>query len=105
VAKHASGGDDQQIAQEYAERVLHLDWYTAASDGAEPPVENCSECAETAVVWDEFGPAHAGRVGLCFACGESFNDRCTRCNYPMHSRQPGDSLVCSMCWDDVIHRD
>jgi hypothetical protein len=97
--------DGRAVAEEYAERILHLDWYTAATDGAEPPVEECPECGETAVVWDEFGSARAGRIALCFTCGAFFYDRCTRCNRPMIFRQPGDSLVCSMCWDEVIHRD
>lgn len=92
-------------AEEYAFAVLHLDWYTSATDGAEPPAEDCPECGETAVVWDHFGPSHAGRTALCFACEESWNTRCIRCNRPTLVRRPGGDLTCSDCWDEVISRD
>lgn len=63
-------------ATEYALTVLHLDWYTSVTEGSERPAEECSECGETAVVWDTFD-LDAGRTGLCFDCGESFDAHCT----------------------------
>lgn len=101
----ATWDDGRLAAEEYAFTVLQLDWYTSATDGAEPPAEDCPECGETAVVWDHFGPAHAGQMALCFACGESWNTRCVACNRPTLVRRPGDSLACSTCWDDAINRD
>jgi hypothetical protein len=52
--------DGGAVAEDYSARVLHLDWYTA-TDGAEPPVEDCPECGETAAVWDETGSVSTTR--------------------------------------------
>jgi hypothetical protein len=90
-------------ASEYAATVLHLDWYTSATDGGESPAEDCPECGEEAVVWDTFD-AEAGRMGLCFSCSESFNTHCSDCSRPLLDSEPGGFQPCAECWDYRISR-
>ncbi len=94
----ASGVD---AAEEYASRVLGLNWYESITNGERRPAEDCLECGETAVVWDAFEPVAAGRRGLCFACGSASNDHCQRCSRPIMAR-PGDASVCRSCWQEVL---
>ncbi|MFI5911563.1 hypothetical protein [Dactylosporangium sp. NPDC051541] len=92
-----------ELADEYAEEFLGLDWYTSIKDGGEEPTSDCSNCGEQAVV--KIQPDDATFWTMkCMSCESLFNDRCTRCGAPIQHREEGDLIICTTCWDYVVSR-
>jgi hypothetical protein len=98
-AAHWRSGADAAV--QYAWVFLHLDRYSALTDGGDEPTQVCPDCGEDAVVTDEFPNGIPGLTGLCFQCTATYTARCSRCGGPA---QDGDG-VCSTCWSEIIGRD
>ena len=96
--------DGAGAATEYADVILGLSWHET-QNGGEPPTTNCSECGDEAVVWDHFEGAHSAvRSAMCFACGEHFDETCSRCAAPISTGDDGPS-ICADCLDELVHKD
>ena len=68
--------DEHQIIERFTQLGIHLDW-------TPPPLFNCSDCGELAVVVDE---------GTCASCGRGgYELRCDACNEPLTDEDRGQS--------------
>ncbi len=56
---------------------FEIDAYTAAKEGLESPIGNCPECGEKTYV-DCY--TNEGEDGICFACGVTVDNMCSRCH-------------------------
>lgn len=93
-----------ELAGEYAEVFLGLDWYSSIKDGGDAPTQECPECGEQAVVTVRPEDATFWTT-MCLSCSAPWNDSCMRCGAPIQYRGEGDLLVCSACWQDAVQRD
>jgi hypothetical protein len=92
-----------ELAGEYAEEFLGLDWYSSVKDGGEEPTSDCPACGEQAVVMIQSDDATMWTM-MCMSCESLFNDRCTRCGAPIQYREDGDLIICTTCWGEVVSR-
>lgn len=93
-------GSGPEVAEAYAEQVLHLSAYEAIKDGGEDPVRDCPECDENSLVP---GAAVANRPKidyLCFSCSTTYEHDelidCERCGALIPALDD-DWSVCSIC--------
>jgi len=93
-----------ELAGEYAEVFLGLDWYSSIKDGGASPTQDCPDCGEQAVVAVRPEDSTFWTM-MCLSCAAPWNDSCIRCGAPIQHREEGDLLACTACWEDAMERD